>query len=181
MEQDNRKKPNIYLILCILFSIGALVCIGIWVKTIIDKNSYEDKYQSMVSSGDGTSSVASSSETQPSSEGTDPSSIQGSDETGETESSEEVLDPWEKSVKQIEENGIPIPDLQVDLENLRQTVNKDIYAWIYIPGTKVNYPVLQQETNDDYYLPRICSCNTCFPCYSYRWDFLHRYRSGTPS
>ena len=52
----------------------------------------------MVSSGEGTSSVAASSEAQPSSEGTDPSSVQGSDETGETESSEEVLDPWEKSV-----------------------------------------------------------------------------------
>lgn len=30
--------------------------------------------------------------------------------------------------------------------------NPDVYAWIEIPGTKVDYPVLQHPTQDDYYL-----------------------------
>lgn len=30
--------------------------------------------------------------------------------------------------------------------------NSDIYAWIYIPGTAVNYPVCQSPTNDAFYL-----------------------------
>lgn len=33
-----------------------------------------------------------------------------------------------------------------------QDLNPDIYAWILIPGTNVNYPVCQREGNDQYYL-----------------------------
>lgn len=42
---------------------------------------------------------------------------------------------------------------KLDWDKLRE-MNKDIYAWIYIPGTKVNYPVLQSDeyTDTDYYL-----------------------------
>lgn len=32
--------------------------------------------------------------------------------------------------------------------------NPDVYAWICIPNTKVDYPVLQSPTNDSYYLRR---------------------------
>ena len=30
--------------------------------------------------------------------------------------------------------------------------NSDVYAWIYVPGTNVDYPVLQHPTDDAYYL-----------------------------
>ena len=34
-----------------------------------------------------------------------------------------------------------------------QEVNPDVYAWIWIPGTNVDYPILQSETEpDEYYL-----------------------------
>lgn len=36
-----------------------------------------------------------------------------------------------------------------DFEALRQT-NPDIYAWIKLPGTKVDYPVLQSQTDNKY-------------------------------
>ena len=39
----------------------------------------------------------------------------------------------------------------VDFEAL-QDVNEDIYAWIYIEGTDIDYPVCQSPTNDEFYL-----------------------------
>lgn len=33
-----------------------------------------------------------------------------------------------------------------------QKQNEDIYAWIYVPGTKVNYAVLQHPTDNSFYL-----------------------------
>lgn len=32
--------------------------------------------------------------------------------------------------------------------------NSDVYAWISIPGTNIDYPVVQSPTNDSYYLRR---------------------------
>lgn len=47
--------------------------------------------------------------------------------------------------------GIEDPGRTFDWEKLRAE-NKDIYAWIYIPGTKIDYPILQHPENDEYYL-----------------------------
>ena len=40
----------------------------------------------------------------------------------------------------------------IDFENLQQNTNGDIYAWVSIPDTNIDYPVLQHSTNDLYYL-----------------------------
>lgn len=49
--------------------------------------------------------------------------------------------------------GIEIPEKNLDWQVLKET-NADIYAWIYIPNTDIDYPVLQHETDDAYYLRR---------------------------
>ena len=39
----------------------------------------------------------------------------------------------------------------VDFDALMQ-MNSDIYAWIEVPNTNVNYPIVQSKTNDEFYL-----------------------------
>lgn len=68
---------------------------------------------------------------------------------------------YEKMQDQVEENrtseaddesdtdsGVEIP---VDFAELTK-VNPDIYAWIQIDGTNVNYPIVQSPDDDSYYL-----------------------------
>lgn len=46
---------------------------------------------------------------------------------------------------------ISIPEKNIDWDALK-TENPDIYAWIYIPNTQVDYPIVQHPTDDSYYL-----------------------------
>lgn len=47
-----------------------------------------------------------------------------------------------------EESGVEIP---IDFAQL-QKENKDIYAWIRIPNTEIDYPIVQHAEDDTYYL-----------------------------
>lgn len=40
----------------------------------------------------------------------------------------------------------------VDIAALQEEVNRDIYAWVTVPGTVIDYPVLQHPEEMDYYL-----------------------------
>lgn len=44
-----------------------------------------------------------------------------------------------------------IPEKMIDWDALHEQ-NEDIYAWIYVPDTTVDYPILQHPTDDEYYL-----------------------------
>lgn len=45
----------------------------------------------------------------------------------------------------------PKVEIPIDFEKLKSE-NPDIYAWIQIPGTEVDYPIVQSPTDDAYYL-----------------------------
>lgn len=51
----------------------------------------------------------------------------------------------------LAELGITVPEKNLDWEGL-WAQNGDIYAWIYIPGTNIDYPVLQHPSDDVFYL-----------------------------
>ena len=52
---------------------------------------------------------------------------------------------------ELSASGIKVPDKEPDW-NLMKETNGDIYAWIYIPGTSVDYPVVQHPDDNGYYL-----------------------------
>lgn len=43
------------------------------------------------------------------------------------------------------------PQTVIDFEPLKEQ-NPDVYAWIRVPGTSVDYPILQSEDDNNYYL-----------------------------
>ncbi len=72
--------------------------------------------------------------------------------TAEVEEEEELSELEAKYLALEEKYGIQIPRLDLDFADLKENTNEDIYAWIYVPGTSVDYPILQHPTDDSYYL-----------------------------
>lgn len=68
-------------------------------------------------------------------------------EKDETQSEMET----EMEIDVLKALGIEVPEKNLDWEALYET-NEDIYAWIYIPNTNIDYPILQHPTLNDYYL-----------------------------
>lgn len=61
-----------------------------------------------------------------------------------------VDDAVDAAKQEEEENLIENP---IDFASLKAK-NDDVYAWITIPNTKINYPVVQSKEDDNFYLNR---------------------------
>lgn len=74
-------------------------------------------------------------------------------DSGQKDGSKE--DPDSENLQETDETQTaePVSDNEnsIDFEYL-WTLNEDIYAWITIPGTGIDYPVLQHPTDDTFYL-----------------------------
>lgn len=76
-----------------------------------------------------------------------------------TKMQEEVKVPEKKPEQKAQEEDFEIP---VNFEEL-QAVNPDIYAWIQIEGTNINYPIVQSPEDDGYYLMRTVDRSEGYP------------------
>ena len=63
---------------------------------------------------------------------------------------EKVTDASQDS-ETVTESAEPEEEIPIDFEELWET-KPDVYAWIVIPGTDINYPILQHPIDDSYYL-----------------------------
>lgn len=66
------------------------------------------------------------------------------------------------SGKQSDLSGYNVPERNLDFAALRGE-NNDIYAWITIPDTNIDYPVLQHPKELDYYLKHNMDGSTGYP------------------
>ena len=65
---------------------------------------------------------------------------------------EETQESYEKLKEQVAVDADDPMFRKIDFA-AAQAANPDVYAWIWIPGTNIDYPILQSETEDDaYYL-----------------------------
>ncbi len=122
------KKLNIYRIIILLLVVILIVVLVLWARNYFVTSNAEEQYSNMQQQVNTIDFVDSSFPQEP--------------EIPETESEEEDI---------LELLGVDIPEKNLDWESLKQT-NKDIYAWIYIPDTNIDYPILQHPTYDTYYL-----------------------------
>ena len=139
-KQNCKKEPNrrLYKILGTVFAVAFVLCVCVSAGKSIREKRAQEKLEELAAE-----SVL-----------PEESMLPEATEKRETEA-RETEDP-------LEEFGIEVPEKQLDWELLKEE-NKDIYAWIYIPGTQVNYPVLQHETEDDYYLNRNLDGSSGYP------------------
>lgn len=82
---------------------------------------------------------------------------------------EKIPDSAEKVTPSVTPVLTPTPsptpvlaDMPIDFATW-QAYNPDMYAWIYIPNTSVNYPIYQSEIDDDYYLNRNTDGSSGYP------------------
>ena len=52
--------------------------------------------------------------------------------------------------QEAQRNFVPEKDFTVDWEYLK-SVNSDVVAWLYVPGTSMSYPILQESIVGQYY------------------------------
>lgn len=173
-EQDkNSGKGNAWLLACIAFLlivIAGIVWLVVHFKNTSAANSAYDELAANTvvaeqsadpdaTSGDEVSDEQSVEE---SSEGLSPEGLaQAGSEEGE---SEEVADA--RNTEAAEE----APDKGIDWDKLHET-NADIYAWIYVPGTSVDYPVLQHPTDNEFYLMHNLDKSYGYPGVIYTEDY----------
>ncbi|MCR4618491.1 MAG: class B sortase [Lachnospiraceae bacterium] len=131
----NKKKK--WLLLFVVFVLIFGVCAFIFVRSQVIKHKAEAQYKEVIEEVNDIKDTEAISEKQEQSEedGTANMSLKDMLEVSEP-------DPLE---------GIEIPEKDINWDDLCST-NPDIYAWIYIPDTKVDYPILQHESDDSFYL-----------------------------
>ena len=78
------------------------------------------------------------------------------------ETEQNTTEKVSETEEETESETVAIPEKEIDWDELKQE-NEDIYAWIYVPGTQIDYPILQHPKEDDYYLNRNLDGSSGYP------------------
>ncbi len=125
-------------VLVALVSVAALLCVALFVVMYLDKNGKLD-------AGTEETQEAGQEAGESVSEDTATVKIDGGYTMG--------ADADGFAPEEVEaEDSIPVPDnVNVDIKGLRDTVNPDVYAWLYVPDTGIDTPIVQDPEDLTYY------------------------------
>lgn len=134
-EKDKGKKSGIWMVLFVIFLILAILGVVMLILQIHNRMEEEKLYQDLQSEVNVTQTDS------------------GNELTAEEQTEEGNPIPEEETIEQklSLQLGIDIPEKNLDFDKLHED-NEDIYAWIYVPDTTVDYPILQHPTDNTYYL-----------------------------
>lgn len=127
-RRGNRRR--IWAGAAIVFVVCAVLCMGAVWAGALNQNRVEQEYRDLAES---TASSQKTIEIPPASE-------------------ESIAAVTPEPYHELKEMGVPIPEKEIDFEDLQQNVNGDIYAWLYIPDSTIDFPVLQHPTDNSHYL-----------------------------
>ncbi|MCR5250175.1 MAG: sortase [Lachnospiraceae bacterium] len=140
MEDGKKKKPLwlLLLLLCLLTAAGALLYIVIGKHREAAAEREMERIRQMEAA-----------ESMPDPEPTLPAPE--AEPTAADARAEAEVTPFPTPVREPGRELPQIPERIIDWESL-QKENPDIYAWVCVPDTDVDYPVLQHPSDDSFYL-----------------------------
>ncbi|MFD1403924.1 class B sortase [Robinsoniella peoriensis] len=147
-------KKNKYAGKWFIAGIAAFLMAGMCICFVVDREMQKlaaaKLYEQAAASEDVTGEDESESRS-----GKDPNQPDTGDKSSTQKSTDQLTDRLSK--KQKDQEKSQQTDLSADLPVNIAEIQKempDVYGWIEIPGTKVNYPVVQREDDNLYYLNR---------------------------
>lgn len=130
-----KKRKTIAIIVIIISLIALLGAVGFLIFKTLNTKHTDDEYKKLASSYASNIDVTDPTEAQPA-----------------TDASGSTVSPATKPTKKSGDGEQPVNN-PVDLNSLSQQ-NTDVYSWLYVPDTNINYPVAQSDGDDNYYLHR---------------------------
>ncbi|MBD5458679.1 MAG: class B sortase [Lachnospiraceae bacterium] len=162
-----KEKSKIWLILFFLLFIIVIIAAGVLFKQYMDHQAASAQFDSLQASvNDVADDDAEDMEEVYIKEGEQEAEVKDAEE----EIPESVTEDGDKEIDIVEEYGIEIPEKDLDWNALHEQ-NEDIYAWIYVPDTTVDYPILQHPTDNSYYLNYNMDGTKGYPGCIYTEDF----------
>ena len=138
-REDNKQKRRLYIGIIAVLLIILIVCVGVLIRNGIVQRRAEKTFEDLANAST--------------------EDMRNTDSGTETEKESETEPETEEEPSA---SGYEIPEKNLDWEALRAQ-NEHIYAWIYIPDTNIDYPVLQHPTELNYYLDRNLDGSSGYP------------------
>lgn len=155
-KKTNQQNNKLWKILMIVFLAGAIIC-----GTVFGVQSYR-KHQAQKQLEE----LAQQTNQTPEKE-----EVVASTQESQTASTEPSVSAEPDPLEVLAEMGVPVPEKEIDFEDLQVNTNEHIYAWVYIPDTKIDYPILQHPDNNLYYLERNLDGSKGYPGCIYTEDY----------
>ncbi len=141
---NNKRSNQIQKIIILICLIVILLCLGWLVIDILGRKNSEKEIDEMK---DGYITVVTDEATTPLPSVDDAQNPESSSEPAV----QETPSPYDT---QVEDSDVDAMSRRIDISGLQKEENEDIYAWVYIPGTNIDYPILQHPADPGYYLRR---------------------------
>ena len=164
MNRGNKK----WLVAFIAFIVIAAVLLAVIIYANVQMDRADRQYQALAESVN--------NPVQSTDPGTQISDVQVSDISADDSAEEDeggIFYVDGVAMTRIKGVDVDIPYKELDWDELHE-LNPDIYAWIYVPGTSVDYPILQHPSDNTYYLNHNIDGSSGFPGCIYTEDYNSR-------